>query len=277
MQSHNRVRKAYEDPEFLNHPNGRPIRVLAELIEPGHRFDDELVKNTIAVFGSARTLSNEEAVKQLEEINANTESASKYPKEHQKKITDAQHDLTMSKYYEAARSLGHKLTTWSLENFDEKTERFLISTGGGPGIMEAANRGAHEAGGRSVGLNIELPFEQEPNPYQTWDLSFEFNYFFIRKFWFSYLAKALVVFPGGFGTMDELFELLTLIQTKIIHKPLPIILYGSEYWNEIMNLKAMAKWGMIAEKDLELFHIMDDVDQAYDFLTKYLKEHYIDN
>lgn len=275
MQNHDRVRKAYEDTEFLNHPNGRPVRVLAELIEPGFRFTDELVENTIAVFGSARTLSNEVATANLEKLKSDTAAASKDPKDHEKNIQDAQHDLTMSHYYEKARALGHKLTKWSLENFDEKTERFLISTGGGPGIMEAANRGAYEAGGRSVGLNIELPFEQDPNPYQTWDLSFEFNYFFIRKFWFSYLAKALVVFPGGFGTMDELFELLTLVQTKIISKPLPIILFGSEYWNEIMNLKAMAKWGMISEKDLELFQVIDDVDEAYDYLVGYLSEHYL--
>jgi len=275
VQNHDRVRKAYEDTEFLNHPNGRPVRVLAELIEPGFRFTDELVENTIAVFGSARTLSNEVATANLEKLKSDTAAASKDPKDHEKNIQDAQHDLTMSHYYEKARALGHKLTKWSLENFDEKTERFLISTGGGPGIMEAANRGAYEAGGRSVGLNIELPFEQDPNPYQTWDLSFEFNYFFIRKFWFSYLAKALVVFPGGFGTMDELFELLTLVQTKIISKPLPIILFGSEYWNEIMNLKAMAKWGMISEKDLELFQVIDDVDEAYDYLVGYLSEHYL--
>jgi uncharacterized protein (TIGR00730 family) len=277
MQNHEKIRKAYEDPEFLNHPNGRPVRVLAELLEPGFRFSDELVKNTIAVFGSARTLSNQAATENLEKIKGDTAGAARHPADHKKKIVDAQHDLTMSHYYEQARALGHKLTTWSLENFDEKTERFLISTGGGPGIMEAANRGAYEAGGRSVGLNIELPFEQDPNPYQTWDLSFEFNYFFIRKFWFSYLAKALVVFPGGFGTMDELFELLTLVQTKIISKPLPIILFGSEYWNEIMNLKAMAKWGMISEKDLDLFQVMDDVDQAYDYLVSYLTEHYLNN
>jgi uncharacterized protein (TIGR00730 family) len=182
----------------------------------------------------------------------------------------------MARYYEDAVSLSAKLTRWFM-SFDSDRQHFRICTGGGPGIMEAANRGAKKVGGQSVGLNISLPMEQEPNPFQSQELAFEFHYFFIRKFWFFYLAKALIVFPGGFGTLDEFFELLTIIQTGKSHKYMPVILYGSEYWDEVMNIEAMAKWGTISKSDLKLFKKFDDIDKAFDYLKAELTAHYVND
>ena len=154
---------------------------------------------------------------------------------------------------------------------------FNVITGGGPGVMEAANLGAERAGGRSVGLNISLPLEQDPNPYQCQELSFEFHYFFIRKFWFVYLAKALIVFPGGFGTLDELFELLTLIQTRKSRKVMPVVLYGTEYWDRVLNFESMIEWDTIARSDNELFKTYDDVDEALEYLKEQISSHYLGN
>lgn len=265
--------KAYENLTFLHSPDARPIRVLCELTEPESRFRRQKVRNTIVFFGSARTLPQDVAERNLADIEhqlAQNGSASPDLRQQQRKARQA---LIMSRYYEDAVVLSKKLTEWSLE-IAKARDRFIICSGGGPGIMEAANRGAQNAGGRSVSLNISLPFET-PNEYQADELAFEFHYFFIRKYWFFYLAKALVVFPGGCGTMDELFELLTLIQTKKTKKYMPIVLYGSEYWHEVINFEAMVKWGTISPDDLKLFHFFDDIEQAFTFLTQELIAHYL--
>jgi uncharacterized protein (TIGR00730 family) len=223
---------AYLNEIFLNSPDARVIRIMAEFLEPFAHFRREKVRDTVVFFGSAR----------IEEIGG-----------------------PLARYYEDARVLAKMLTEWS-DQFTNSTYRFVVCSGGGPGIMEAANRGAYEAKGKTIGLNIGLPFEQFPNPYITPELSFEFHYFFMRKFWFAYLAKALVVFPGGFGTMDELMEILTLSQTQKLAKKMTILLYGSEYWKEIINFNALVKYGMIAPEDLELFQFADDPATALELL-----------
>jgi uncharacterized protein (TIGR00730 family) len=241
--------KAYKNLDFLNSPDARIIRVLAEFTEPQARLRRAGVYNTVVFFGSARAAAPEN--------KPNEEGAKR-----------------LSRYYEHAATLAKKLSAWS-QTIENPRKRFYVCTGGGPGIMEAANRGAREAGADSVGLNISLPMEQYPNPYQKHELSFEFHYFFIRKFWFFYLAKALVVFPGGVGTLDELFELLTLVQTNKTKKYMPIVLFGSEFWNEVVNFEALVKWGTISEKDLALFRIFDDVDEAFEYLKTELTKHYV--
>ena len=266
--------KAYKNLEFLNSPDARTIRILCEFVEPETRFRHFRIRNTIVFFGSTRIVPlsvAEQNLKQLEDKR----STGKEPAEAlTAKIEQAQRAVIMSRYYEDAALLSEKLTRWSL-SIEDARKRFYICSGGGPGIMEAANRGAHNAGGPSIGLNISIPFEQEPNPYMTQELSFEFHYFFIRKFWFFYLGKALVVFPGGFGTLDELFELLTIVQTHKSKKYMPIILYGTKYWNELINFNAMIKWGTISEQDMKLFRFFDDVDAAFEFLRDELTQHYL--
>jgi len=266
--------KAYKNLEFLNSPDARTIRILCEFVEPETRFRHFRIRNTIVFFGSTRIIPlsvAEQNLKQLEDRR----STGKEPAEAlTAKIEQAQRAVIMSRYYEDAALLSEKLTRWSL-SIEDARKRFYICSGGGPGIMEAANRGAHNAGGPSIGLNISIPFEQEPNPYMTQELSFEFHYFFIRKFWFFYLGKALVVFPGGFGTLDELFELLTIVQTHKSKKYMPIILYGTKYWNELINFNAMIKWGTISEQDMKLFRFFDDVDAAFEFLRDELTQHYL--
>ena len=265
--------KAYKNLEFLNSPDARTIRILCEFVEPEARFRHFRIRNTIVFFGSTRIVPLSKAaqkLKQLEDRRSGKEPADALTAQ----IEQAQRALIMARYYEDAALLSEKLTRWSLGIKDAK-KRFYICSGGGPGIMEAANRGAHNAGGPSIGLNISIPFEQEPNPYMTPEISFEFHYFFIRKFWFFYLGKALVVFPGGFGTMDELFELLTIVQTHKSKKYMPIILYGTKYWNELINFNALIKWGTISEQDLKLFRFFDDVDAAFEFLKDELTQHYL--
>ncbi len=271
----NPLQKAYENMAFLNSPPARLVRVMCEMLEPEVRFRQHKIKDTIVFFGSARTLSRDEAQKNLENIKSRLDKQVPPSKELLSLFDRAQGNLSMSRYYEEAVSLSQKLASWSL-GLSEQHKRFIICSGGGPGIMEAANKGAKMAGGPSIGLNISLPFEQLPNPYQTMEISFDFHYFFIRKFWFFYLAKALIVFPGGFGTLDEFFELLTLVQTKKSKKYMPIILYGTDYWNELINFKAMVKWGMINEEDLNLFKLFNDVDSAFQYLTKELSRLYLD-
>ncbi len=222
---------AYLNEKFLNSPDARAIRILSEFLEPLAHFRREKVRDTVVFFGSARL----------------------------------REDGPLAEYYEGARTLAKLLTEWA-DQFTNSTYRFVVCSGGGPGIMEAANRGASEANGKTVGLNIGLPFEQFPNPYITPELSFEFHYFFMRKFWFAYLAKALVVFPGGFGTMDELMELLTLTQTQKLAKKMTILLYGSGYWKEIINFDALVKYGMISPDDLNLFQYADDPQTAFEIL-----------
>src|SRR6202451_2959918 len=231
---------AYLNETFLESPDARGVRILSEYLEPLSHFRDEKIQDTIVFFGSARI--SEEG--------------------------------PLGAYYRDARTLARLVTEWS-SKLESASHRFVICSGGGPGIMEAANRGAADAGGKTIGLNIGLPFEQMPNPFITPELSFEFHYFFMRKFWFAYLAKALVVFPGGFGTLDELTEILTLAQTQKLEKKMTVILYGTTFWKEIINFDALVRHGMIAEKDLELFSFADDVETAFSLLETGLTKNYI--
>ena len=265
--------KAYKNPEFLASPPARIIRVLSEMIEPSNRLARHNIRNTVVFFGSARLVSRNQAVQNLKEIELRFKSVRSSTAQLKLARQKAQKALYMSRYYEDAVKLSEKLTRW-FNDAAHKQQKFVICSGGGPGIMEAANRGAKKAGGLSMGLNISLPLEQAPNIYQTHDISFEFHYFFIRKFWFFYLSKAMVVFPGGFGTMDELFELLTLIQTGKTKKYMPLILYGGEYWNEVIDFETMVKWGTIDKNDLKYFQIFDDVDKAFHYLKQELGKHY---
>lgn len=265
--------KAYENPEFLHSPEARVIRMLSEFYEPQRRFRQLKVRDTVVFFGSARTPSPEAAKKIFTEVKKKIAGKKNPPKKLMEQFEEAKMKLDMSKYYEDAVQVAYLLTKWSRSLHDGK--HFLICSGGGPGMMEAANRGAKKAGGPSLGLNIALPFEQTPNPYITPELNFEFHYFFMRKFWFAYLAKALVIFPGGFGTLDELFEILTLVQTKKIAKPLSILIYGSEYWKEVLNFDSMIRHRMIDKSDLKLFTFADTPESAFEFLKKGLTKNYL--
>lgn len=247
--------KAYHDRRFLDSPDARPIRILSEYLEPLERFDDERISDTILIFGSARILSREEAEARLAATKARGTGMER-----------AERDLVMSRYYEETRLLAYRLTEWS-KGLKDPGRRFVICSGGGPGIMEAANRGASEARGENVGLGISLPHEQASNPYITRKLNFEFHYFFMRKFWFLYLAKAVVIMPGGFGTLDELFEALTLVQTGKMRKHMPIVLYGTDFWDSVLNLDAMVRAGTIDEDDLKRFYRADTVDDAFNHIT----------
>lgn len=266
--------KAYKNIGFLNSRAARPIRILTELLEPADRLRKYGIRNTVVFFGSSRILPEKLARKKLKEIHRKIGKYTSLPRKFKKEYEIAQRVLKMSSYYRQAMELSRKLTLWFNQPLT-RHNRFVVASGGGPGIMEAANLGAKKAKGRSIGLNISLPMEQWPNPHQTKEISFEFHYFFIRKFWFFYPAKALVIFPGGFGTFDELFELLTLIQTGKTKKYMPIVLFGSAYWNEVINFHAMLKWDMIDKKELKLFRIFDDVDEAFLYLKKELSKHYL--
>ena len=257
---------AYHDPEFLETPDARPIRILAEYLDPLRRFRKENIQDTVVFFGSARVHSRLKAQRALKLLQ---QKRGRKPADHELLLKRSRKAVEWSRYYEEARRLAFMLTEWSL-TLEEPRRRFVVCSGGGPGIMEAANRGATEAGGQSIGLNIRLPFEQGANRYITPGLRFEFHYFFMRKFWFAYLAKALVIFPGGFGTMDELFEILTLAQTKKLSKKLLVILYGSEYWNEVFDPKPLAEWGAIADSDLDLLCRADTPEHAFEELKKHL-------
>lgn len=267
-----RMPKAYENIEFLKGTYGREIRILAEYAEPRARFIREKIEDTIVFFGSARVLPQKEALnklKLLEEKIKKVKSDKKFFKEYEK----AKIAYLMSRYYEEAFQLSKMLTKWS-NKLDHK-KRFVICSGGGPGIMEAANKGALIAGGKSIGLNISLPHEQFPNPYISDELNFEFHYFFMRKFWFVYLAKAMVIFPGGFGTMDELFEVLTLLQSQKIQKHLIVVLYGKEYWSKIINFPEMIRLGVISKKDMKLFKVCDNPEETFKFLKKELTRYFL--
>ncbi len=255
MSSRYAAVKAYHNAEFLNSRAARPLRILAEYIEPETRFEEFAIKDTVVVFGSARIRSREEALANLEKV-----------KQEGGDVAKAERAVEMSIYYEAARELSRRLTEWS-KQLEDKARRFVICSGGGPGIMEAANRGASEANGENIGLNISLPFEQNDNPYITRRLSLEFHYFFMRKFWFNYLAKAIIVMPGGFGTLDEFMETVTLIQTEKIKKRVPMVLFGREFWDRILHLEPMVEYGTISPEDLDLFFKTDSVDEAFDYLT----------
>ena len=278
---------AYENTAFLNSADGRLIRIVAEYVEPLARFRKEQIQDTVVFFGSARFRGREEADHALELLD-NTGSSRLAPSEEQPasipeivegKATDLQRKravaaVEMARYYEDARRLAQLLTQWA-KSIPSRRHRFVVTSGGGPGIMEAANRGAHEAGGKTIGLNIRLPFEQSPNPYITPSLNFEFHYFFMRKLWFAYLSKALVVFPGGFGTLDEMFEILTLTQTQKLAKKITVVIYGSEYWKKVFHLQALVDTGAISPKDLELFQYADTPEQAFEILRQGLTENYL--
>ena len=264
---------AYLNPEFLESEDARPIRILSEYLEPLRRFKAEKIQDTVVFFGSARVDSRERALRELRTLRARgVENANA---EYETELHKSRKAVEWARYYEEARELARLLTNWSL-SLQSENHRFVVTSGGGPGIMEAANRGAREAGGKTIGLNIRLPFEQGANPYITDDLHFEFHYFFMRKFWFAYLAKALVIFPGGFGTLDELFEILTLVQTDKLSKKIEVVLYGRDYWDQVLDFKPMAEWGAIAEKDLELLHVADTPTDAFERLRTHLIEHHLE-
>jgi len=278
---------AYENPAFLNSPDGRIIRILAEYSEPLAHFRRERIQDTVVFFGSARFRPLDEANRQLE-LLANTGSVRPAPPEEQPAGSHEVHRedtselrrkraeaaVEMARYYEDARRLAFLLTQWSM-GLKSGRHRFVVTTGGGPGIMEAANRGAFEAGGKSVGLNIQLPFEQTPNRYITPSLNFEFHYFFMRKYWFAYLSKALVVFPGGFGTLDEMFELLTLAQTNKLSKQRTVLIYGSSYWKQVLNFDVLVDKGLIAPKDRDLFQMVDTPEEAFRLLKDGLTQNHL--
>ena len=250
--------KAYRNETFLSGLAARPLRILSEYLEPLARFERYHIEDTIVFYGSARIPSREEAEQELEAARQDAGDVAK-----------AERRLELSAYYEGARELASRLTDWS-KGLSQKDRRFVVCTGGGPGIMEAASRGASEAKGANVGLGISLPFEEGPSRYTTRELRFVFHYFFMRKFWFAYLAKAVVVMPGGFGTLDELFEMLTLVQTGKITKPMPIVLFGKHYWSQVMNLDVLISYGTISPGDKDLFFMTDSVDKAFDFITREL-------
>ncbi len=277
-ESRYRAVKAYENEEFLGSKDARPLRILSEYLEPESRFEELRVRDTIVFFGSARILSRDVAdtivffgsarILSRDVATAQLEAAKKDGGD----VKRAEMKLHMSRYYEDTRELARRLTLWS-KGLEGTDRRFVICSGGGPGIMEAANRGASEAKGENIGLNISLPFEQSDNPYITKRLAFEFHYFFMRKYWFTYLAKAMVVMPGGFGTLDEFMEVVTLVQTLKIKKHLPIVLFGTEYWDEVLHLEPMVKYGTISPEDVNLFFRTDSVDEAYAYLVNELETH----
>lgn len=267
--------KAYKNLDFLTSDPARNIRVLCEMTEPGLRFAEQQVEDTIVLFGSARTKPIAVAEQQLAAAQAEIKDPSNLTAEEKFTLEQAEYALKSAPYYDAAVRLSESLTRWSMSLSKEHQKRFLICSGGGPGIMEAANLGAHNAGGKSVGLGISLPFEQGVNEYIPEELQFEFHYFFVRKYWFVLLAKALVAFPGGFGTMDELFETLTLVQTKKIKEVPPIVLFGSEFWNAVCDFDALVKWGTISPEDLDLFKIVDTVEEAHDYIVDCLTERFL--
>ena len=240
MKEHPHRLVAYKNNEFLDSPAARSLRILSEYLEPLDHFRREKIRDTIVFFGSARIAE----------------------------------DGPLGKYYGDARELARRLTEWS-DSFVNIARRFVVCSGGGPGIMEAANRGAADANGKTIGLNIGLPFEQLPNPYITPELSFEFHYFFMRKFWFAYLAKAIVVFPGGYGSIDELMEVLTLVQTRKLNKKIIIVLYGSQFWKEVINFEALVRHGTISPEDVNLFEFADDTATALRILQEGLMKHHL--
>jgi hypothetical protein len=264
---------AYEYAEFLDSNDARPIRILAEYLEPLRRFKEQKIQDTVVFFGSARVDSRERAERALRTLRARGVRGA--DEQYEQELSKSRKALEWARYYEDARELARMLAAWTL-TIPSDNHRFVVTSGGGPGIMEAANRGAREGGGKTVGLNIRLPFEQGANPYITDGLHFEFHYFFMRKFWFAYLAKALVIFPGGFGTLDELFEILTLVQTDKLSKKIQVVLYGSEYWDEILHLKPMAEWGAIAEQDLDLTVRCDTPADAFAQLRAHLMAHHLE-
>lgn len=265
-----RAEKSYKDQPFLNSPDARSLRILSEFLHPLANFRRKGIRDTVVFFGSARLQSRRSAQKVARSFRAAVKRRS--TKKSREQLIAAEMDLRMSRYYEDAVELAKRLTNWSKRLFE--SNRFVVCSGGGPGIMEAANKGASLAKGRSIGLGISLPFEQNPNPFISPDLNFEFHYFFMRKFWFMYLAKAFVMFPGGFGTFDELMEALTLLQTRKIKKPVVVVLYGREFWNSVINFDEFVRRRLISKEDLGLFEFADTPEEAFKILTKRLKTLY---
>lgn len=263
----------YLNADFLKSQEARLIRILSEYIEPATRLRRHRVRDTIVFFGSARSLSPEVAADELELIRKEAKEVIELTPELKARLEHAEQAIKLARYYNDAMELARRVTEWSKSLTGQ--HHFIVCSGGSRGMMEAANRGASMARGQTIGLNIELPMEQEVNQYVSRELIFNFHYFFMRKFWFVYPAKALVAFPGGFGTMDELFEVLTLIQTKKPSKTMPVILFGSEFWDEIIDFDALVRWGVVSAKDLEIFHKTDSVDDAFDYLTGKLEKLYL--
>jgi uncharacterized protein (TIGR00730 family) len=264
---------AYLNGEFLESAEARPIRILSEYLEPLRRFQEQKIQDTVVFFGSARVNSRERAERALQSLRARgVEGADDA---YARELRRSRKALEWARYYEEARELARLLASWT-QSLQSENHRFVVTSGGGPGIMEAANRGAREGGGKTIGLNIRLPFEQGANPYITEGLHFEFHYFFMRKFWFAYLAKALVIFPGGFGTLDELFEILTLVQTDKLSKQIGVVLYGREYWDQVLTLQPMAEWDAIAEHDMQLLHYAESPADAFQHLRDHLIAHHLE-
>jgi uncharacterized protein (TIGR00730 family) len=264
---------AYEDPKFMESLVARPLRIMAEYIDPLNRLRRANVSDTIVMFGSARIQSRDQALLHLKGVKRNARGRS--TPEWRQKVSAARSLFAMSRYYEEARELSRRLTQWSM-TLGDKPRRFVICSGGGPGIMEAANRGAYEAGGPSIGLSIQLPHEQESNRYITPELNFLFHYFFMRKLWFAQMAKALIIFPGGFGTMDELGEMLTLLQTNKLSSHHLILIYGRKYWDKVINWRHMVRTGTINEREFKLLQFADNVDEAFDHIRQDLEAHHLE-
>ena len=264
---------AYLNADFLKSSEARILRILSEYLEPASRLRHHRVRDTIVFFGSARSVSPEIAALRLESLKQRLAEAGTLTPELEAEQSRAEYAVKLARYYADAVELARRVTEWSKGLAGQ--HHFIICSGGSGGMMEAANRGASLARGKTIGLNIQLPFEQGVNQYVSRDLIFNFHYFFMRKFWFVYPAKALVVFPGGFGTMDEMFEVLTLIQTKKPHKTMPVILFGKAFWEEVINVDALVRWGVVSPQDLNIFHLTDSVDDAFAYLTSQLEELYL--
>ena len=261
---------AYQDREFMESLHARPLRILAEYYQPLVQFQEQNVGDTIVIFGSARIVSREDALAELRRAKKSGRSAAA-----RARIREAKNALRMSHYYEEARELARRITEWAM-GFGSTPRRFVVCSGGGPGIMEAANRGAADAGGKSIGLCIEVRQEQGGNPYISPELNFNFHYFFMRKLWFTQLAKALVVFPGGFGTMDELWEMLTLLQTGKMARRSLILIYGRRYWNEVLNWRAMMRWGTIRAQEYDVLQFADTVDEAFERVKTWMEKYHLE-
>jgi len=266
------IEPPYRDLEFMDSLPARPVRILTEYIDPLQRLRSENVGDTIVIFGSARIHSREQALARLKGLRnkGKTEASLR----HREAVRDARAALGMSRYYEEARELSRRITSWSM-SLGEQPKRFVVCSGGGPGIMEAANRGAADAGGKSIGLSIELPHEQRPNAYISPELNFMFHYFFMRKLWFAQMAKALIVFPGGFGTIDELGELLTLMQTGKLQQRVLILIYGRKFWDRVLNWKHMVRCGTITRREYALLQFADTVDEAFSRIRDGLEAHHM--